>query len=152
MSKDFGIAGIRAGYGVMSKERVAKLLENGYLWNVSGLTNYFFELYSDEKFQEDYQKVRKKYIADTEIFFKNLKSIKQLKVYPSKANFALIKLPENISSFEFSMDMFIDSNIYLRDCSDKIGLRGNYVRVASRTKKENLRIFHAFRDYFVNFN
>lgn len=41
MSKDFGIAGIRAGYGVMSEERVTQLLSNGYLWNVSGLANYF---------------------------------------------------------------------------------------------------------------
>ena len=31
MSKDFGIAGIRAGYAVMSEDKVSSLLENGFL-------------------------------------------------------------------------------------------------------------------------
>src|SRR5262249_26292335 len=33
MSKDFGVAGIRAGYAVMAPDRVRTLLDNGYLWN-----------------------------------------------------------------------------------------------------------------------
>ena len=41
MSKDFGIAGIRAGYSIMSENKVKDLLSNGYLWNVSGLAFYF---------------------------------------------------------------------------------------------------------------
>jgi histidinol-phosphate/aromatic aminotransferase/cobyric acid decarboxylase-like protein len=44
MSKDFGIAGIRAGYGVMAPQRVSALLANGYLWNINGLAEYFFKL------------------------------------------------------------------------------------------------------------
>ena len=46
VSKDFGIAGIRAGYALMSADRVKKLLSNGYLWNLSGLCDYFFKIYS----------------------------------------------------------------------------------------------------------
>ena len=42
--KDFGIAGIRAGYGIMDKQKVNSLLSNGYLWNSSGLSEYFFQL------------------------------------------------------------------------------------------------------------
>ena len=41
MSKDFGVAGLRAGYGVMAKNRVEALLHNGYLWNVNGLSEFF---------------------------------------------------------------------------------------------------------------
>ncbi|MDP6056436.1 MAG: aminotransferase class I/II-fold pyridoxal phosphate-dependent enzyme, partial [Dehalococcoidia bacterium] len=41
MSKDFGIAGIRAGYAIMQPERVDQLLAHGYLWNTSGLAEYF---------------------------------------------------------------------------------------------------------------
>ncbi len=51
MSKDFGVAGIRAGYAVMAPGRVRTLLENGYLWNSSGLAEYFFDLYSRPDFQ-----------------------------------------------------------------------------------------------------
>ena len=52
MSKDFGVAGIRAGYAVMAPERVRTLLDNGYLWNSSGLAEYFFDLYSRPDFQD----------------------------------------------------------------------------------------------------
>ena len=52
MSKDFGVAGIRAGYAVMAPDRVRTLLDNGYLWNSSGLAEYFFDLYSRPDFQD----------------------------------------------------------------------------------------------------
>ena len=67
MSKDFGIAGIRAGYWVMDKYKVAKLLKNGYLWNSSGLSEYFFRLYKRDDFFKEYEKVRKKYITEAQI-------------------------------------------------------------------------------------
>ena len=51
MSKDFGVAGIRAGYAVMAPGRVNTLLKNGFLWNSSGLAEYFFDLYSRPDFQ-----------------------------------------------------------------------------------------------------
>lgn len=59
MSKDFGIAGIRAGYGIMSADKVAKLLKNGYLWNSSGLAAYFFQLFAQKEFQLKYEEIRK---------------------------------------------------------------------------------------------
>ncbi|MDP4664002.1 MAG: aminotransferase class I/II-fold pyridoxal phosphate-dependent enzyme, partial [Salibacteraceae bacterium] len=88
LSKDFGIAGVRAGYAVMSEDKVNTLLSNGYLWNVSGLADYFFKIYSQTDFVEEYNIVRKKYIMNTLMFLTELNAITKLKVYPSKANFA----------------------------------------------------------------
>ncbi len=53
MSKDFGIAGIRAGYGVMSADKVEYLLKNGYLWNLSGFSEYFFRVFVRDEFQKE---------------------------------------------------------------------------------------------------
>lgn len=143
MSKDFGIAGIRAGYGIMSADKVAKLLKNGYLWNSSGLAAYFFQLFAQKEFQLKYEEIRKKYIAEARVFFNELHSLDSIKVLPSKANFALIEIPEYISSFDFTIEMLASHNIYVRDCSDKIGLDGSYVRIAARSKMENERILSA---------
>ena len=145
MSKDFGIAGIRAGYAVMSEERVSKLLNNGYLWNVSGLANYFFKIYSDPTFMEEYDVVRKKYIMNTLMFLSEINAINGIKAYPSKANFALIELTNGQSSFDFSMDLLTNHGVYVRDCSDKIGLDGAFIRVASRSFEENLKIIKAIK-------
>ncbi len=145
MSKDFGIAGIRAGYGVMNDLKVNKLLSNGYLWNSSGLSDYFFKLYSNPQFFKDYNYLRIKYINDIINFGKNLNLIKNLNTINTMANFYLLELNPKLSSFDFTIDCLIDHNIYLRDCSDKIGLDGNFIRVAARTNEENLEIFDSFK-------
>jgi histidinol-phosphate/aromatic aminotransferase/cobyric acid decarboxylase-like protein len=145
MSKDFGIAGVRAGYAVMHEDRVRKLLNNGYLWNVSGLADYFFKIYADPGFIEAYDIVRKKYILNTMAFLNDLNAINGIKVYPSKANFALVEILGEQSSFDFSMNLLVDNGIYVRDCSDKIGLEGKFLRIASRSFEENLRIVSAIK-------
>ena len=104
MSKDFGVAGIRAGYGVMSVEKVNALLTNGYLWNVSGLADYFFKVYSEPSFQNAYDVVRKKYIMNTLMFLTEVNGLSNVKSYPSRANFALIEIINGKSSFDFTMD------------------------------------------------
>jgi histidinol-phosphate/aromatic aminotransferase/cobyric acid decarboxylase-like protein len=148
MAKDFGIAGLRAGYGIMQPERVNYLLEHGYLWNVSGLTDYFFKLYSREDFQRSYDLVRKKYIMNTLMFMNELGRIPNIKVYPSKANFALVELLDGSTARNFMVKLLCSYGVYVRDCSDKIGLEGQFVRVASRSFEENLTILSAFKSVF----
>lgn len=144
MSKDFGIAGIRAGYAVMDSERVNFLLQRGYLWNSSGLADYFFDLYSRRDFQVDYEVVRKKYIMNTLMFFNSLNELKNCRMVPSKANFALLELKTKTSSDVFT-ELIYHHGVYVRDCSDKIGLNGEFIRVASRTFEENLTILQALK-------
>lgn len=144
MSKDFGIAGIRAGYAVMNSRRVQELLLNGFLWNSNGLSEYFFRLYTRDSFLREYEKVRVKYIKETQEFINQLQKIPNIKIYPSKANFVLVEILTGVSSDDFVFNMLINHGIYLRTCSDKIGLNGEFVRLASRTKKENKYIIEAF--------
>jgi histidinol-phosphate/aromatic aminotransferase/cobyric acid decarboxylase-like protein len=137
MSKDFGIAGVRAGYGVMRKEYVDLLLKNGYLWNSNGFAEYFFRLYTRADFALRYDKVRVKYIVETLEFIQELRQLPNIKVYPSMANFVLIELQEGIKSTEFVAKLLITYGIYVRTCDDKIGLKGQFIRLASRSKEEN---------------
>ena len=145
MSKDFGIAGIRCGYSIMNKSKVDDLLDNGYLWNISGLASYFFKLYAQPQFQKEYEVVRKKYIMNTMMLISQLSEINSITVYPSRSNFVLIELPDNISSFDFTIRLLLDYGVYVRDCSDKIGLEGNFIRLASRSFEENLVILDAIK-------
>ncbi|PST83253.1 aminotransferase [Pedobacter yulinensis] len=137
MSKDFGVAGIRAGYGIMSPDRVETLLANGYLWNSNGLAEYFFRLYAREDFARRYEEVRIKYILENLQFISRLKQVEGIKVYPSMANFVLIELPAGIRSADFVAKLLITYGIYVRVCDDKIGLEGQFIRLASRSSIEN---------------
>ena len=146
MSKDFGIAGVRSGYAIMSKARVNALLKNGYLWNTNGFSEYFFRLYTRADFAYNYESTRIKYILETIDFMKDLKNIDGLTVYPSHANFAMVELPANCPTVDFVSAMLIRHGVYLRNCDDKIGLEGNFIRVASRTKAENNHIIAGLKD------
>lgn len=146
MSKDFGIAGVRAGYAVMKNDRVKELLQNGFLWNSSGLAEYFFRLYVREDFLSEYEKVRVRYIKETQIFFSQLKTVEGIKLYPSLANFGLVEICDGSNAADFVSKLLIAHGIYTRNCSDKIGLEGEFVRIASRKLEENIIIVNAIRE------
>lgn len=148
MSKDFGIAGIRAGYAIMSKERSQFLLKNGYLWNSNGLAEYFFKLYTQANFAYKYEKVRIKYIIETNEFIKEIGKIEKIKVYPTMANFLLIELPKDTDLNKFTLILLIRYGIYVRNAEDKIGLEGNFIRVASRSYDENKYMIKIFKEIF----
>lgn len=152
LSKDFGIAGVRCGYAIMSASKVTELLSNGYLWNSSGLSEYFFQLYSRDEFFCDYLEVRKKYINLTDIMYGQLSSLRGIRVMKSNANFFLIEILDGRSSFEIFSHLLVDFGIYVRDCGDKIGLEGEYIRLASRSQEENEKIVYAFKKLFEDYS
>jgi len=145
MSKDFGVAGLRAGYAVMSSERVDALLGGGLLWNSNGLAEYFFALYSRPGFLGEYEGVRKRAIDETMALLREMSTLPGIRVYPTKASFVLVELLDGVSSEEFATRLLVDHGIYARDCADKIGLDGQYVRIASRGAKDNATVIHAMR-------
>jgi histidinol-phosphate/aromatic aminotransferase/cobyric acid decarboxylase-like protein len=146
MSKDFGVAGIRAGYAIMAPDRVRALLGNGYLWNSSGLAEYFFDLYSRPDFQERYERERIRFIRNSRRFFGALAKIDGLRVYPTSANFALVELQNGLLAEELVCRLLIRRGIYTRTCDDKRGLEvGRFLRIAARNRPENAYIIRSLR-------
>jgi len=150
MSKDFGIAGIRCGYAIMNKDNVQSFIERGFLWNSNGLSEYFFGLLSDDYFISEYEKSRVKFLNEFDQFGEELEKIKNIEVYPSKTNFFLIDLKTK-KSFDFFCWMLIEKGIYVRSMDDKIGMGINsdtFVRIAGKTKEENLYIVESIKEFF----
>ncbi len=146
MSKDFGVAGIRAGYAVMAPDRVRMLLGNGFLWNSSGMAEYFFDLYARPDFQFQYEREHIRFIRNSRRFFGALAKIEGLHVYPTHANFALVELNGDLSADELVCRLLIRRGIYTRTCDDKKGLEaGRFVRIAARTRVENAYIIRSIR-------
>lgn len=146
LSKDFGIAGLRLGYAVMSKQRVSALLERGYLWNVSGFGEYFLDLLNRRDFLRQYEGARQRAIRERDDFFTALSKIPEIKVYPSKANSFLVELQGGSKAEDLTVSLLVRHGIYVRLCADKIGLKGEFVRVASRKKNENKKFALAIMD------
>ncbi|MGC6415164.1 MAG: pyridoxal phosphate-dependent aminotransferase [Bacteroidia bacterium] len=147
MSKDFGIAGIRAGYVCAREQYIHELRSSGYLWNMNGLATYFFNLYSSDEFERKYEVVRKKYIMNAQTFHRELNNIEGLKIYPSSANFFLVEVLNGMSSTEVFYELLTRHGIYVRDCSDKVGLnnQGEFLRIACRSFEDNLLIINGLK-------
>ena len=145
LSKDFGIAGVRLGYAVMSAHRVSALLKRGYLWNVSGFGEYFLGLLNRRDFLRQYEQSRQKAIRERDEFFVELSKIKGLHVYPSRANMFLVELTDGSQAADLVVAFLVRYGIYVRLCKDKIGLHGEFVRIASRSGVENRRVISALR-------
>ena len=146
LSKDFGIAGLRVGYGVLSEERVSALLARGYLWNVSGFGEYFLNLLCTKTFLQEYDQARLRVIRERNDFLTELSKIKSISVYPSKANFFLVELLDGSKSEDLMVALLVRCGIYLRPCGDKVGLKGEFVRVASRRQRENKKLIAALSE------
>ena len=137
LSKDFGIAGIRLGYVVTNREWVSNTLKFGGLWNVNGLSEYFLKLFSNDSFQIQYEEARIRFLNIHHQFGNDLSKINGIRVLPSRANFYLIEIINGFGDDDLVSDLLFNHGIYLRSCSDKIGLDGNYIRIATRTLEEN---------------
>jgi len=147
MSKDFGIAGVRAGYAIMSKDRVSNLLSNGYLWNISGLSEFFFRLLAEPDFQEAYASARLRYLGEARAFFDELGRLERLRAYSTMANFCLVELDASLRTEFIAPLLLVRHGVYIRDCRDKRGLEdGQYIRIAGRTQFENEIMIDALED------
>jgi histidinol-phosphate/aromatic aminotransferase/cobyric acid decarboxylase-like protein len=147
MSKDFGVAGLRAGYAIMQPDWIRSLLANGYLWNISGLTEFFFRLFTEGEFQERYGGARLRYLGEAITFFEALQEITGLRTFSTKANFCLVQLDDEIPIEMVAPLLLIRHGVYVRDCRDKIGLDdGQYMRIAGRKGFENDAILTALED------
>jgi len=141
LSKDFGIAGLRVGYAVMSEERIKTYLQRGFLWNSNGLAYFFTELLADEKFRNKYQKARDDYNSARDAFYQELVSI-GIDVTASQANFFMIKVADPELYFT---KLLYTHGIYTRILNDKWGLDGGYLRIASKDRKENRMMINAIK-------
>ena len=129
LSKDFGIAGLRLGYAVCDPKINESIFSKyGLCWNINGFAQFFLELFSNKKFQDDYQ----------------IATLKNMVVYESHANFFIIDCGKNINKV-FS-DLLFDKNIYTRILNDKLDLDDTFLRVACGNKEDNKIVFKALKE------
>ncbi len=136
-SKAFSLAGLRAGYIAGNKEIIKELRKVQLPYNVSIVNQELLEAVIKDR--KVLLKTVKKLNAARDKLFKNLKKIKGVKPYPSRANYILIKL-ENIERVANSLKK---NNIKVRHF-ESADLK-NYLRVTVGTDKENRNFLEALK-------
>ncbi|MBI3928680.1 MAG: aminotransferase class I/II-fold pyridoxal phosphate-dependent enzyme [Armatimonadetes bacterium] len=149
MSKVWGIAGLRLGYLLSADlEWVESIRRRLPIWNINGLAEAFLRMLPRfrEPFRASCQQVR----VDCDELFLALDGIPDLEPLPPDANFVLCRLSRH-SAPEIARRLFVEDNILVKECSGKSMPEGHrYLRVASRTPRENRQLASALRRVLAN--
>jgi len=142
MTKFFGIPGLRLGYALSSSTLAERLEAMGGPWSVNTLAKAagVAALQDSEHNQRTIDYIRR----ERRDFYDRLSGMKQLKVYPSSANFLLAEITGGMSAMELR-DRLIHQRLLIRDCSNFMGLTPQFFRVAVRTTEENERLVEALK-------
>lgn len=138
LTKFFSLPGIRIGFGLGARKLIEKLGTHQVPWSCNRLAQKLaIAALRDQDFIEE----SRQWLADErENFIRHLAEVPSLKVFPSAANFLLIKFPRRPVLQELGKQ-----GIYLRDLAGFPGLGSHYYRVAVKKREENLKLVEALK-------
>jgi len=143
VTKFYGMAGIRLGYGIASPNLVKKLENVRVPWSINSLASCAtLAAFNDTDFIDNTKRTITK---EREQLAKSLNEIEGLHVYPSVTNFLLVKiLNRKITSTKLK-DLLAKERILIRDCCTFIGLDDSYFRITIRSAKDNQTLIQTIK-------
>lgn len=144
LSKDFGIAGLRLGYGVANPKLIKSIFHKyGLCWNINGLAHFFLQLLEKKEFTNKYETARQRYIGNRKEFYEDLKTLKIFKTYNSQANFFILDCGKHTQ--EVFSELLFHHGIYTRILNDKLDLEDTFLRIACGKAEDNSKVFSALK-------
>ena len=131
--------GVRVGAIYSNINYISEMRKKVPEWNINSIAAYILNLMTKKEFRKNILDSLKMITYDTAQLYNSLKKIEKIKVFHPTGNYVMIKLLGSINSTELRNKLLSD-RIFVRDCSNKIGLDNKFVRIASRTVKENYDI------------
>ena len=92
-----------------------------------------------------YHEARKRLIADVRWLYNALRAIPGIDVYPTGANFVLFKIKGGMTATELQGRLLDEHRMYVRDCSNKIGMDNFHIRVASQGREKDSKLVEALQ-------
>jgi threonine-phosphate decarboxylase len=144
VSKHCGVPGLRIGYCYSSNLYLLNRLRRFIpTWNLNSVAQYFLSLLPAT--DGEYQEARLRLIGDVRWLYGALQTIRGIEVYPTGANFVLCKVTNGLTAFELQARLLTEHQMYVRDCSNKIGMDHFHIRVASQGREKDARLVEALR-------
>lgn len=139
-SKAFGLAGLRVGYGLASKEMIEAINICKSPYNLSSFSSHMACLVLEHI--DYYKALVVKLQENCEDLYKRLKELNCFEaVYPSKANFILVKVKEP------SLCSYLEEHKILVRGYGPTGRLGNCMRITVGTQEENNRLIETIKQY-----
>jgi len=140
-SKAWGLAALRLGMAFANEELISLLNKIKYPYNINGLTQkQLIENIGNTEFVKNSVKTLNQNRADMIVELEKLSIV--TKIYPSDANFLLVKFTEAKKIFDY----LIEQKTIVRDRS-KVVLCDNSLRISIGTAEENHHLMELLKNY-----
>lgn len=145
MTKFFALAGLRVGYVLGSKKLINRLQSMKEPWslNTPGQAAAAASL-TDGSYRKESLRFMER---ERNFLFGGLKSLPFLKPHPSRANFIIARLKNDIKSGSLQKMLLTEHHILVRDCGNFHGLDGEFIRMAVKKREENTLLLKALRSF-----
>jgi histidinol-phosphate/aromatic aminotransferase/cobyric acid decarboxylase-like protein/choline kinase len=143
ISKSYGVPGLRLGVLASGDEELIRVIKKDVaIWNVNSPAELFMQIF--DKHKTDYRIACDKIVAERTRLSLELQAINGITVYPSQANYILVKIDNKVDSRTLSERILFEHNILIKDLGGKPGFpTGTFIRVAVKNRGENDRLISA---------
>lgn len=146
ISKSYGVPGLRLGIlASANTELIDRIKKEVSIWNINSFAEYYMQIFG--KYEADYKKACRLFVHERELFYKDLKTISYLRVFPSQANFFLCEVTSKYTSAELANEL-IKRNILISNCSTKRFMKETgkqLIRLAIRDRKDDTTLIEVLR-------
>ena len=144
MSKVMGLAGMRIGYGISSKEIIEFMHRIKPVFSLTKLS--YIAALTTIKDTEYIEKSIKDGIESRDFLYDEISKMKSVKVYKSYSNFMLIDIHDTgYTAAEITRE-FMKRGMIVRDCTSFKGLDEYYFRISICTLEEDKKFLEVMRE------
>lgn len=142
ISKSHGVPGLRLGVLASADvDYISKIKATLPIWNINSFAEYYLQIV--QKYENDYKNARADFLEERNRFFALLQKVSGIKIFPSEANFFLVKTKAEAGVV--AKALLSKYGIFIKDLTNKTGNK-NYIRIAVRSAKDNDTFINALRE------
>lgn len=146
LTKLYALPGLRLGYAVAKQNIIKGMSFHKDPWNVNILAQKAGEVLAK---QDQYKEKSLKKIYIEKIFlYENLKKLNNVDVYYPNANYLFIDLTDSKNNGTMLYEKLLEEAILIRKLNNYKGLNDNYIRIAVKNRKNNLKLLKILKRYF----
>ena len=145
ISKSYGIPGIRLGVLASADKKMIKQVKCRLpIWNINSFGEFYMQI--AEKYKKSYKSAINIIRQERKIFMSELEQVPFIRLIPSQANYIMCELLEGVTSAELA-GYLLESNILIKDLSQKLNNGKQYIRLAVRRREENQYLIQILNQY-----
>ena len=145
LGKNFGLHGIRFGYLVANPALARQMAGMLPKWNLNSLAETVVFMLRDH--EQAYRASLAQLSQDRYRMALELAALPMLQVYPSQANFFLVKLADGLDGCELRDYLLAEHRVFVRECGNKLGMTSQFLRLVVRPELDVQRLVTGLRRF-----